>query len=144
MVKFYKHSPSVKTPERGTSLSSGIDFFAPVAAMIPAGKDVLIDLQVSVLLPSGYELQMENKSGVSTKLKLLRGATIVDADYTYPNKIHAHLFNVGDEDVFISKDQKIIQGIIRKVELWPVEIETDSEKMLREGERTGGFGSTNK
>lgn len=142
MVKFYKHSETVKTPERGTSLSSGIDFFAPVAYFIPAGKDILIDLEISVLLPPGYELQMENKSGVSTKLKLLRGATIVDADYTYPNKIHAHLFNVGSEDVFIQKDQKIIQGIIRKVELWPVEIETDVQNMTREGDRAGGFGST--
>lgn len=142
MVKFYKHDPSVKDPQRGTSFSSGIDFFSPIATVIPAGKDALIDLEVSVLLPLGYELQMENKSGISTKLKLLRGATIVDADYTYPNKIHAHLFNLSNEDVLISKDQKIIQGIIRKVELWPVEIETDIEKMKREGERQGGFGST--
>jgi len=138
MVKFYKHDPSVKDPQRGTSLSSGIDFFSPIDTLIEAGKDVLIDLQISVLLPPEYELQMENKSGVSTKLKLLRGATIIDADYTYPNKIHAHLFNLGNEDVRISKDQKIIH----KVELWPVEIETDAEKMKREGERQGGFSST--
>lgn len=142
MIKIFMHDKTVKLPNRGTSLSSGIDFYCPWDVTIPANKDILIDLQVSILIPPGFELQMENKSGVSTKLKLLRGATIVDADYTYPNKIHAHLFNVSDTDVTIQKNQKIIQGIIRKVELWePIFIEDENE-MKRSGDRISGFGST--
>lgn len=140
--KFFKHSSDVKSPQRGTPLSSGIDFFSPVDFTIPPRGDILVDLQISVLIEPGYDLLMENKSGVSTKLKLIRGACLVDSDYTYPNKIHVHLFNLSDSEVQIKKDQKIIQGVIRKIELWSVEEITDPELMKREGERIGGFGST--
>jgi deoxyuridine 5'-triphosphate nucleotidohydrolase len=142
MIKIFMHDKSVKLPNRGTSLSSGIDFYSPNDVTINSKSDVLIDLQVSILIPPGYELQMENKSGVSTKLKLLRGATIVDADYTYPNKIHAHLFNLDDKPVHIQKNQKIIQGIIRKVELWEPLFVEDENLMKRNGDRISGFGST--
>lgn len=142
MIKIFMHDKSVKLPNRGTSLSSGIDFYCPTEVTIKAKSDILIDLQVSILIPPGYELQMENKSGVSTKLKLLRGATIVDADYTYPNKIHAHLFNLGENDVIIQKNQKIIQGIIRKIELWDISFVEDENEMKRSGDRISGFGST--
>lgn len=140
--KYFKHG-EVKSPSRGTKNSSGIDFYSPVDITIPPNSDVLIDSLLSIEIPHGYDLVFHDKSGVATKKKLTVLAKVVDSDYRYPNRVHFHLHNLSINPVEIKVDDKIIQGIIRKTELWDiVEDKTMPDKKYN-SERTGGFGSTN-
>lgn len=139
-IQFERTTRDARLPERGTKLSSGIDFFSPTKYIIGAHKDVLIPLDLKCILPKGYDLVVHDKSGVSTKKKLKVGAKVIDNDYR--GIIHVHLFNLSDNDVVINAGDKIAQGILRKVEFAKV-IEVPSGTIVNDTERgSGGFGST--
>ena len=144
-VKIYKLG-DVKTPQRGTPLSAGIDFFVPndfTPITIQHSEDILIPAGIKVCIPEGYALVANNKSGIATKKRLIHGASVVDEDYQ--GQLHLHLINVGSEPVTINPGDKIIQFLLEKQEYATV-LEVSSEEELYSGvvsERgTGGFGST--
>jgi dUTP pyrophosphatase len=144
-MKFFK-TRKVKTPNRGTEKSAGIDFFIPedfIEQDIKPGESVLIPSGIKANVPMGYAFVAHNKSGVATKKSLQVGASVVDEDYQ--GEIHIHLTNVGTEITRVSPGDKIIQFLLVPVAYSHVEI-VDSEDELWNGkvtERgTGGFGST--
>ena len=139
--KYFRHG-EVKSPSRGTKNSSGIDFYSPIDVTIPPNSDVLIDSFLSIEIPHGYDLVFHDKSGVATKKKLTTLAKVVDSDYRYPNKIHFHLWNLSNQPVEIKTGEKIIQGIIRKTELWSIVEDLGMAEKNYNSERTGGFGHT--
>lgn len=126
---------NVKDPEYGTEKAGCLDFFVPefddefIAAFIKKnprvtqsqietmrnekiislsnGEDICIPSGVHVKLEPNTALTAFNKSGIATRLKLIRGAEYVDCDYT--GEIHLHVINVGTEDVSIEEGMKIIQ-----------------------------------
>lgn len=134
---FEKTSENAKIPTRANPSDSGLDLYSPIDICIRAHSDALIPLDLRVQLPAETDMVVHNKSGRSTKNKLLVGACVIDNSYR--GIIHVHLFNLGTEDVYILKKEKIAQAIIRKVEYpeiteGPVNMETDR--------REGGFGSS--
>ena len=139
-IKFERTTTAAILPTRGTPKSSGLDFYSPTNLRILPGKDALIALDLKCILPNGYDLVVHDKSGVSTKKKLKVGAKVIDNDYR--GVIHVHLFNLSDQDVTISKGDKIAQGILRKVEfadVFEVPTGTITDDTVR---GSGGFGST--
>jgi dUTP pyrophosphatase len=144
MIKMWKIR-DVKTPERGTELSSGIDFFVPEALFpwyIEPGEDALIPSGLKIKLPKGTDLVFQNKSSVAKKL-LIIGAQVVDNDYQ--GEVHLHLINVGTETQVIDPGAKLAQGIVRYVRYDEIEL-VNSHQALYGGVQTergdGGFGST--
>lgn len=152
----------VKSPERGTACSAGIDFFVPndfkEQALIP-GEDILIPSGIKVGLPKGTMLMGADKSGIasSNKAKLrvgmtpkdpfmsavIVGAKIIDEDY--PGELHIHLINLGPMPIVVRPGQKVAQFIIVPVFYSiPEEVESEEELRITQTERTGGFSSTNK
>jgi len=133
---------SVKTPVRGTSKSAGIDFFIPndfECIILRPGEDVLIPSGIKANVPPGYMLMAANKSGVATKSKLIKGAEIVDEDYT--GEIHIHVFNVGKTNDILEAGKKIIQFILIPVNYEDVEL-VDQLDSIDTERGSGGFGST--
>lgn len=156
----------VKTPNRGTIHSSGIDFFIPSdleiihmtpsegsnentlleviewEIIIPAGKWVLIPSGIKTIIAPCFDLVFENKSGVAVKKGLVIGAKVIDADYR--GEIHIHLINTSNHDQSVSLGDKVAQAILREVYLTdPLEIteeEFNEENNTERGE--WGFGST--
>lgn len=126
---------NVKDPEYGTPSAGCIDFFVPVfdeafmkalaeknpalnaaelhnisvTKIIPLshGEDINIPSGVKVRLEPHTALTAFNKSGVATKLRLIRGAEYVDCDYT--GEIHLHVINAGKKTVNITEGQKLVQ-----------------------------------
>lgn len=144
-MKFLKIR-SVKTPNRGTPQSAGIDFFIPddyPSTTILPNKSVLIPSGIKVNVPKNHAFIANNKSGVATKKNLIVGACVVDEDYQ--GEIHIHLINVGNESVSIEPGDKIIQFLLLPISYGSVEL-VESEEQLYEGLVTergqGGFGST--
>lgn len=144
-MKFLKIK-EVKSPNRGTSHSAGIDLFVPdnhpVIELEP-GKQTLIPSGLKINVPENYALICMNKSGVATTKTLLVGACVVDEDYQ--GEVHIHLVNAGTETQMIYPGDKIIQVLLVPVAYEPVEM-VESEEELWDGKVTdrgeGGFGST--
>lgn len=140
---------NVKTPERGTPFSAGLDFFVPddvpwermelgpgVGANIPSG--------IKVRVPHNFVMIAFNKSGQAIKKRLQVGACVVDEDYQ--GEIHLHVTNIGPESVIIHRSEKLVQFVLIPVAYVGI-TEVVDEAHLYDGvsERgTGAFGSTNK
>ncbi len=133
---------NVKTPNRGTSVSAGIDFYVPEdfeTATLKPGESVLIPSGIRVQVPRGYALIAFNKSGVAVKQGLSVGACVVDEDYE--GEVHLHMINTSDKEQVIATGQKLVQFVLIPVSYFDVE-EVD-EMPSRNTERgVGGFGST--
>ena len=136
-LKFKLLSENAYAPVRGTVGSSGIDVFSPIDCTIPAQSDKLIPLDIAFETPFGWDLAVYNKSGVSTKKKLIKGAELIDSDYR--GTVHIHLFNLSDSDVDIKKGDKISQLVMREVWMGDLE-EVEELDITQRGD--GGFGST--
>lgn len=144
MVKFEKVSriDDVKLPERATANSAGYDFFAPEDITLPAKTLTRVMTGIKCELRPYMVLILANRSSNPSKkgLYLANGVGIVDADY-YNNpdnegEIGFEFYNNSEEDIIISKNEKIGQGIITTY----VRVEDDKAT----GSRAGGFGSTGK
>ena len=112
--------------------------YSPIDFTILARGDYLVPLDLSFDIPAGWDLSVYNKSGVSTKKHLCKGAELIDSDYT--GNVHVHLFNHSDVDVSFKKGDKIAQLVMREVWLGDLEVVDDITKETDRG--SGGFGST--
>ena len=173
VFKFCK-TREVKSPVRGTDEAAGIDFFIPtnltkdimdeklntigtkpeliyngnghgylVDIILHPNESILIPSGIHITLPKGYCLKFDNKSGIASKKQIIFLANCVDSDYE--GEIHINLINVGKKVVTISAGDKIIQGIIYKIELPKFEEFTTLEELYKDKKSlrgAGGFGST--
>lgn len=148
----------VKSPQRGTEESAGIDFFVPDQIkylglpgdqvkddrlVITPHRSILIPSGIHVKIPKGWELTALNKSGVAVKKGLTVGACLIDSDYQ--GEIHIHLFNQGNQPVYIQGGEKIVQFKLAEVAL----VEPKDMKNIgvlyaeaKSSRGSGGFGST--
>lgn len=144
-MKFIKIR-DVKSPNRGTPKSAGVDFFIPQdfpQTVINPGKSVLIPSGIKMNVPHEHVFIAHNKSGVATKKSLQVGACVVDEDYQ--GEIHIHLINIGAAPVIIEPGDKIVQFLLLPIVYESLE-EVENETELWEGKESergsGGFGST--
>lgn len=130
----------VKTPNRGTSVSAGIDFYVPEdfeTTTLAPGESVLIPSGIKAQVPRGYALIAFNKSGVSVKQGLQVGACVVDEDYRL--EIHLHVVNISDKEQVVATGQKLVQFVLIPVSYFDIE---EVDNIENNTERKGGFGST--
>jgi len=138
---------NVKTPTRGTSKSSGIDFYIPEdfkTTRLLKFEDVLIPSGIKLKIPENRTLIAFNKSGRATKNKLIVGACVIDEDYQ--GELHFHLFNLSQNEVIIYPGDKIIQFLLLPIDYCEMkEVSTEEElfKNIKTQRGEGGFGSTN-
>lgn len=135
----------VKTPERGTSKSAGIDFFIPNDFpgnhFLAPTQDVKIKSGIYAKVPKGYALIVMNKSGQATKKSLQVGACVIDEDYQ--NEIVIHVRNIGGDVVEIEPGEKLVQMLLVPVSYQGISIVSEIGKLYpTPSERKGGFGST--
>ena len=140
-MKFIKVR-KVKSPERGNRNDSWIDFFLPEEAWslnIKAGDNIKIPLGVKIELPQGYDLTLTNKSGIASSTWLVTWACLVDN--WYRGELVLNLINTSSNDVELKQEQKIVQGVIRRVDyMSPEEVEAFDTGITSRWE--GWFGST--
>lgn len=137
----------VKSPNRGTVGSAGIDFFIPEdfeSVTLKPGENILIPSGIKVNFKNKkYALIAFNKSGIATKRSLVVGSEVVD--YDYEGEIHFDMHNIGTENQTLNAGDKIVQFILTKID--PCElVEVESSDILYKGKKSergeGGFGST--
>lgn len=136
----------VKTPQRGTVGSAGIDFFVPEGVIndittIGAHMSVSVPSGIRVDVPEGFALVAFNKSGVALKKNLIVGACVVDSDYQ--GEVHLHVMNVGGQPVCIQPGEKLVQFLLLPVDHCDLQEHRDDELFDEATTRgDGAFGST--
>ena len=126
-------------PRRATAGSAGYDFFSPLDFELAPGATIRIPTGVRARIDAGWVLMLFPRSGLGVKYRLQLNNTVgvVDADY-FGAKNEGHIFcklhNAGDRPVSVRRGEAFAQGVFL-----PFGIALDDEA---EGERTGGFGST--
>lgn len=128
-------------PRRATAGSAGYDFFAPRAFELTPGATLKIPTGVRARIADGWVLMLFPRSGLGFKYRLQLNNTvgIVDADY-FGARNEGHIFikltNAGDRPIAVAAGEAFAQGVFV-----PFGITQDD---AADGERVGGFGSTDK
>ena len=144
IAKGFENS-NINLPVRSTKNSAGYDVEAAEDCVIPAfkpgQKPTLVKTGIKAYMESDEVLILANRSSNPGKkgLILANSIGVVDSDYYENPDNDGHImyafFNFKAEDVEIKKGERIGQAIFQKYLI----ADNDSA----EGERTGGFGSTN-
>ena len=145
IVKGYENK-NINIPVRKTKLSAGYDIEAAEDIVIPSfkvgTKPTLIKTGLKCYMENDEYLMLVNRSSNPVKrgLVLANSVGIIDADYYNNPDNDGHLmyafYNYSKEDITIKKGDTIGQAIFMKYLL----VDNDSSN----GERKGGFGSTDK
>lgn len=145
IVKGYENK-NINIPVRKTSLSAGYDIESAEEIVIPSfrmgTKPTLIKTGLKCHMENDEYLMLVNRSSNPVKrgLVLANSVGIIDADYYNNPDNDGHLmyafYNYSKEDITIKKGDTIGQAIFMKYLL----VDNDSSN----GERKGGFGSTDK
>ena len=136
----------INLPERKTKYSAGYDIEAAEDTVIPSFKKgmnpTLVKTGLKAYMRDNEYLMLANRSSNPKKkgLILANSVGIVDKDYYGNPDNDGHImfafYNIKDEDTEIQKGDCIGQSIFMPFLI------ADGDNA--EGERTGGFGSTNK
>ncbi|HPJ00991.1 MAG TPA: dUTP diphosphatase [Enterococcus sp.] len=152
---------AINLPIRATNHAAGYDFEAATDVVIPSiwkqffsrriGNNQAVEKKIKpVLVPTGIKaymgdeefLQLANRSSNPLKrfLVLSNGVGVIDSDYYNNEANEGHIMfqftNFGLRDVTIKKGERIGQGIFLPF------LKADQDETI--GERTGGFGSSDK
>lgn len=136
----------INLPVRKTKFSAGYDVEAAEDTIIPSfkrgNKPTLIKTGIKAYMADDEVLILANRSSNPGKrgLILANSIGVIDKDYYGNPDNDGHImfafYNIKDEDIEIKKGECIGQAIFQKYLI--------SDNDSAEGERTGGFGSTNK
>ena len=135
----------INLPKRSTKNSAGYDIEAAEDCVVPAfklgQKPTLVKTGLKAYMGPDEVLILANRSSNPGKkgLILANSIGVVDSDYYGNPDNDGHImfafYNFKEEDVEIKKGERIGQGMFQKYLI------TDNDSA--NGERTGGFGSTN-
>jgi len=150
VIQFKRLTETAKLPFKATKGAACHDIYADEDVEILPGETKIVKTGFAVQLPSGFELQIRMRSGLSTKgIMLANGVGTVDEDYRNEVGVILHNANrhvAGADNVLvhdltpfqIKKGDRIAQCAVVPVQHWvPIEVAE-----LNVTERTGGYGST--
>ena len=142
-VLIKKLASSVNLPAYKTNGASGMDLMAFISTSIilKPKSSCLVPTGISVAFSDEFEIQIRPRSGLASKynISILNTPGTIDSDYR--GEIKVILFNHGNKDFIINKNDRIAQMILTPV----IKIELEETENLPETIRgEGGFGSTGK
>lgn len=139
-VVFEKHVPTATLPTKGYTDDAGFDLYAAVDAVIPARGQAMVSCGVAVDIPEGMWAQITGRSSTLKKHNLLVAPTVGVIDEGYTGELFAPVVSISDEDVLVSKGDRIAQLILHHA---PGQNFRPVWGRVRNKERgSNGFGST--
>tara|TARA_Y100000739_G_C20603328_1_gene464086 strand:+ start:1459 stop:1890 length:432 start_codon:yes stop_codon:yes gene_type:complete len=127
-------------PSYSTVNSAGMDIraFLKKEKTILPGDKIIIDTGIFVEIPTGYEIQIRPRSGLSFKngITVLNTPGTIDSDYR--GEVKVILINLSKEKFTINNGDRIAQMVVNKYE----QVKWQEVDSVSETERKGGFGST--
>lgn len=127
-------------PKYETDGASGVDLRANESLSIAAFDTVLVGTGLTVSsIPTGYELQVRPRSGISlkTNLRVANAPGTIDSDYRGEIKIIVH--NTGSTPYSVNLGDRLAQLVLQEVPKIEFVVQEEVEETQR---GAGGFGST--
>lgn len=118
---------------------AGYDLYCAKDIIVPAKSSASVSTQVAIELPVGYWFEIMPKSGLATKHDIAVHNGVIDNGYR--GEIIVHVYNHSNKDFQFKKDDKVAQGIIRKLHSFKIEEVEELSNSIRGNK---GFGSTDK
>lgn len=145
-LKFLKASKDAILPKKNYPTDACFDLYYPLnkeTLFIPAHEQVLVDTELSCIIPENYWIQFRERSGLAYRKGIKVSAGVIDQAYTGRWKVL--LLNISDTAQIIDAGTAICQFSIEKVRLCEVvEIDSDDfkdEEAIR-ARKSKGFGSS--
>jgi dUTP pyrophosphatase len=146
LIKF-KHKSNdfdhIPLPAYSTKGSSGMDIRAALnkPLLLKPREIELIPTNLSVEIPTGFELQVRPRSGLAAKhgIGILNSPGTIDSDYR--GEIKIIIINLGKDDFIIQPGDRIAQLVVSKIYRASIK-EVEELNMSHRGD--GGFGHTGK
>ena len=125
------------TPTRGHEGDAGLDLYASEPTFIPKGGTIAVPTGIAMAIPMGYVGDVRPRSGKTLYSKLRVQYGTVDSPYRGEIKVICD--NIGKDDLYIKRGEKIAQIVILPVpEFTPFEFDFLGETVRG----VNGFGST--
>lgn len=136
------HGADMPLPFYATSGSAGADIAAALseAQVLEPGQRLLIPSGFCFDIPSGYEVQIRSRSGLSFKhgVIVLNSPGTIDADYQ--GEVKVLLYNSSNTPFTITPGMRVAQMVVSPVVQADLsEVQAFDSKTAR---NDGGFGST--
>lgn len=116
VIAFKKLHPEAVIPEYATPGSAGMDLVAAEGKVLRYGEVALIGTGLAVALPTGLEMQIRPRSGLSKHFPnyIANSPGTIDSDYRGEIKIMV-INNAPDSYFLIRPGDRIAQGVIAPV-----------------------------
>jgi dUTP pyrophosphatase len=139
IIKVEKVRPHAIIPRFQSDLAAGFDFHAARSISILPGETVLVPTGLKMELPYYTEMQIRPRSGLAKRWGhyMPNSPGTVDADYR--GEIMIMVRNTQNHHIFITRGDRIAQGIIAPVIRCAMK---EVEKVNETARGSGGFGST--
>ena len=143
-IMIYRESKNAVIPTvayNGTS--ANFDITATETITIPAKGSAMVENGLRIMVPYGWYITLNTRSGHGIKKDLMCFRGIIDTGYTGP--LGVKVFNFSDKDVVIEAGERYVQASFHKVQpVEFVEIFEDEFKSIQENSERGdkGWGST--
>lgn len=138
LKKVHKNAIIPKYAEEG---DSGFDFHSVKDYEIQPGETVVVNTGIKVSIPSGFEIQIRPRSGISyhTGLRVANSPGTIDSGYR--GEIGIIFYNVGSTVEKIEKGDRVAQGVLKNVPKASFQV---AQELPESSRGAGGFGSTGK
>jgi len=126
-------------PSYATQGSAGLDLRADVPVTLRPGQRALVPTGLAVAVPPGYEGQVRPRSGLALRngVTCLNSPGTIDSDYR--GEVCVILVNLGQEEIGLSRGERIAQLIVAPVSRAEL---VEVPELAATGRGAGGFGHT--
>ena len=136
-VRCVRLTPTAHVPVRSSTGAAGLDLMADVDCTIQPGEQKKISTGIAIQMPEGIYGQIAPRSGLAAKYQIDVHGGVIDRDYR--GDISVLLYNAGQEEMVVSKGDRIAQLLLQCIS----EANCDVVEKLEDTDRgTKGFGST--
>ena len=148
ILKVSKTHEEAILPSRSNPSDAGADvFWCPPTrtnARMQPGCSRLFSTGLKIEVPTGYMLEVKNRSSMAAKKSLVVGACVIDSGYS--GEIFVNLHNIGNEEVEVKPGDKIAQLVLIPVIQWR-SLEVPEDELYRDNvtisnRGAGALGST--
>lgn len=137
-IKVARMREDVQLPKQAHPTDAGFDLHATERVDLPPGQSMLVGTGLRMEIPDGYCGQINPRSSIASKHKVIVGARIIDA--AYRGEVKINLINLGAEPFEVVVGMRVAQILFLPVLGQMVEVEEAELTNTIRGE--GGFGST--
>lgn len=139
-MKIKKLNNNAVIPKYQSSGASGFDFHSVEDVCIMPGETVMVSTGLAFEIPSGKEIQVRPRSGMSAKTKIRVSNSPGTVDYDFRGEVKILLDNIGLMPYTIKIGDRIAQGVVADVQQVTFEEVEDFDSTTERGD--SGFGST--